>query len=64
MLEKSNVLNVSGHDIKKAWNSNYLKNQGEQGEDNYGDLDLLEIIGEQKDSIISIVLWKFNKKAS
>lgn len=56
MLEKSNVLNESTHDIKKARTSNYMKNQGEQGEDNYGDIELLDIIGEQKDSIISIVL--------
>jgi len=29
MLETSNVMNESFHDLKKAWTMNYLKNQGE-----------------------------------
>lgn len=41
-----------------------MKNQGEQAEENFGNLDLLDVIGQQKDNIITIVLWKFNSKTA
>lgn len=62
LLETSNILNESSHELKRARTINFMKNQGEQGEENFGNLDLLEIIGQQKDNIITLVLKKFNSK--
>lgn len=64
LLETSNILNESAHDLKKARTINYLKNQGEQAEENFGNIDLLDVIGSNKDNIITIVLRKFNSKTA
>lgn len=61
-LDHSNMMNESGHNLKKASKTNFLKNKGKQVDDNFGDLDLLDIIGDQNDNIIAIVLKKFNTK--
>ena len=61
-LDHSNMLNESVHDVKKAIQSNYLRNTGRHQKEDFGEADLIDMLGHDKDSIASIILKKFNSR--
>lgn len=65
MLDHSNMMNESIHDIKKARSTFFLKNKGVAEKELDGDLNLLDLM---KNEALSAVLKKFasskNKSSS